>query len=1726
MASSGSPGTVPPGTPPIEREELERRIAEQQLRKVTAEADNEEEKRRRRGGKRELTDDERTERTRREEGLKVPLAITLQHMPADYTATQISATSRAFAAPTGGIITEGTTKKPEDIGALFGLIGGVKKLLERCRMQEARGSATQRVTGEGQPTPGVAPVSVDEVSQVLEALVFNTKVKLTIDEFRALGTIIKGKPTEGYRRKLQEAEAGGSTSVEVNMADALALYQWSGESHEGVFTAGHRQIKKDLEKKILGAVRTKMENDVFTYINPDGDMVSLDRVNEQLDAAGVKFNEYLVKVLGWMARDACQRTQQKYLEITKRIAPQRRYGRYAQVIGVEDPETQRKAREELKLWADAHAENLSEFRDRPDLSIYEYNMAMAWHKGADDREISKGSVLGASNPLWKMDICRHIIEEHMLKFRDHRLDRPNMQNETESQRELAQSIWDRLDNVVLRDERDGVYRRDDEHPILNSGQYKRDCDWQDFQVNGLPSQQTSTMAYVYRTWGAQPNSKIRGYDIMIGEVKSDDIREVSEMTARQRDMVLSVVRQTNPAVAAVTDITAAMLTDDVVKASGFYSKTNQYDTEAQRMAHARGELEAAIEDTRFTQQILGSVQRHTGRRVRHVDQLEWADITADVRADLGVDTPEGENTLKLRLAKTKLMHDVKRGAYIYLHTMFRKSRLDQSVDVKLRHRYVFDGGLADQTAKEMIGYELRAMATAEAGSLRVCGRPATEAEAEAIRRYAYAFKTNPQLVYSTKLMGSTQWQRINSPDMEDPAFTRERNMTINDMLLNLSSKEKEAMAAMVHEPTLNGETLVNMLANLERAYERRHTNLIRWSVKTSRETMELRNPWKEGEPTPMDYFTYDRATIEEWLKVSAPPNTPETEQDNYGYIRLLRLFGKYGDRLKQLRAVCDNPYAPLGHNLAFSPKNQAEREQMITEIAGDIFGKGEFGRIGKAIKDHAFQTFCEREGLDIKKEDSAEVAKAKKEKQEEAKKTWAFANESMQRAARDFYLFMQTVHAKYRGAGEEITLSNEWGQTGLQAEPADAGPMINALTSIDESGNVPLRVRPMTREEIDEKVRRPRERTPGYHNTVVMPGLSAEGAWANYQRGVSVLMEDPYAREYIKNIAANQAAYTQLIQERERGEVTQDRVQEILTLNGVSAEHEAATKMTQVMAGTRPFDIDDIETSLRDIKTNALRSTAAFYGLSREPEQLGILDEYMKEYSNAMLAQNRGNLREAINYLNRAYTQSKLLQYGEGAFDLRVMTLNTRGWAKKEYAEANPNKAAKKKGLQSSLDDFSAAWLTSRGEPIGDVLDENRPTYRLKLGWPPIAFPKLHRWLQDRFGFARREPRPEREDAEAMAGMGVVNSKLNNLSETAGDKTRGKFLGTSLVSGIAAVAGVIAAPFTGGASLLPALGAAAVSGLSLLPVTIAQRLRLGESWTRRAHDNIGDYNPGELNPDDSHTYISAYKKRMVGQSHAEALINSGDLSWGRFLRQNHGTFTWDRNLAKYNEALHILDPLTVNHILHASEATIGGGRDPLSIQNFYWDTIEARKLKRKAYESVGRHVEASYGNLANPTADETPEISRMYDVAQMAENRLKPENRGWWGTLLDATWIFSNTVGVNSAITNLVTYMDEHQTTTVTPGGATILGMDRVGPGFNNRSAQLLQRWGRHDKAGENTKMAIAKWTNLFQRPDQNNPIQTDVRSELIDSGYDRLFGETKPPGFEYRWFNQFPQAA
>ncbi|MCX6695570.1 MAG: hypothetical protein NTU61_04680, partial [Candidatus Altiarchaeota archaeon] len=1067
----------------------------------------------------------------------------------------------------------------------------------------------------------------------------------------------------------------------------------------------------------------------------------------------------------------------------------------------------------------------------------------------------------------------------------------------------------------------------------------------------------------------------------------------------------------------------------------------------------------------------------------------------------------------------------------------------------LRMRTLF-GGKVDTTLNNTIQYEMYQLSRDTDENITVDGRAGTPQEAAAIRRYAFALRDMPDLV--GQVFCTTQWRRISSQDATDPKFAEWRIRNFDDMLRSkvLDERSRDLISGLVNESPLNRTAFMHALLNIECRFTERTDEMMRIAVEKSRRGAEpLDNP-ETGER-----FNYNAQLSIEALKNGAPPHTPEDREEAWGRLTLLRLFGKYGDRMKPLRDDLGNPYAPFGKDLMYGKATKAQRDALIKELAADLYGpNAEFRFLGNAMKEESFQQHCKLLGLDIKKEDTPNEIARKMEGQKKEQQKWAFGEQSGTVAATQLYLFMQDVHSKFRPMGEQTQITNTNGRV-RDTFKAETNEIVGSIVNLEE-GKFRIRLREFSEEDAASRVVSPRTRTPGFVDTQILRGVSiVGGAWAHEQRAISLLTEDPYTRPFMLNLARNQNAFVEFTEERAASRMAGGRgfstiqIAQIIARNNIDQTHPAFIAVrTALDAGTN-VDVDAVEGMLSNIRDPAINAAAAHLGIVNvNPERFmewfksysnGLIDQNQAREMSRMAAESRGKrdlpkAREcdqkatqgfdlAVTKFTRAYSYAKSFEYRmdaanprlveSGVDDLRVVTLNKRGWARRDYADSMPY--SRKRTLQSqyqlALDDFTAAWMSSRGDDPSEVLNPGRWIFR-----------SIKRWWNDRFTNIRR-PVDLHEDVEAMSGISVMNGQLSNIASISGEDNRKWWLGTGFFASPAAAIGLTVAGAASGG--LAVLGAAAVSGVSIGLVVFSERLRLSEAWAERARDQL-DSTPTY----EGKEYTRFYQERRANVSAAETLVNSGDRSWIGFLRGNYATFSMSKSLGiaginRFNQAASVIDPLSHSHLLHASTAKIDQQQQhELLIQNMYSDTYDVRLLKRRALEGAGRYYESAWGALDNPLMPpaELPGLARMYDRAQTNFNI---STSGWTnvmsagagvltglgsgfllggpigagvgvGVAVATRLLGSRYVGQRWGISDFLNYWEEH------PDEVT-----SIRPGLNNRSAIMLLkaaaqetspmlRKGYVDAAKENWETARDKWRVSFQL--DRSIVKADALRDLL----------------------------
>ncbi len=1127
------------------------------------------------------------------------------------------------------------------------------------------------------------------------------------------------------------------------------------------------------------------------------------------------------------------------------------------------------------------------------------------------------------------------------------------------------------------------------------------------------------------------------------------------------------------------------------------------------------------------------------------------------------------NELIDSLAYTTLMEDTKTGIAMFTQTFYRKAGLDQDIDNNLRYRTMFRGGFDNRAAKPMMKYMLRDIACMPDEEFKPYGAQVTPEEADAIRKYAFALKDDLTIVCpimnSTQYQGIFSPDKGSPEEAAEMAGT-----IGDMMIGALTTVQKMRIQSLTNDTTIDGKALTMVLVKLNDMFQAEQDRLVKWGVETGTKKSTLDNLDATSGTMAQERFFYDKVWVMQAFKESAPPGTPEDKEDYWGRVRVAQLIGKYKTQLKPLRAHLGNAYAPIGFALAVAGKDipvvvngvqstvDVERDKVIHGLMTDLFGvegKDHFARIGAAVKTKAFQEWCRAKSLDVKAEDTkdqkeAKIAQQQAELEKNKGANWQFGELSSYEAARRVYLYMQEADAWFGSLAEHYDLTNSYGTT---IPPIETVVHTDDLfDGIMNPSNIRNRLRVQPGDEAAKYGESPKDPGHAYRNTVMAPGLIVEGQWPSERLDIQILTQEPYMRGFMMNIARCQSAYADSAKAVEQGAIRNNMAgfADILDSNGVPEGHtawsavKAYQELSEKLDGDAPVslaeagdildahhipkthearrklesgavgDAAEVAALLRknenmlgllgDIRGNALSITADEYGISGDMRHLGDVFKY---YGEGVIAQSEGRLNDSENAFKLAYSSSENLAYGEGAVDFRVHSLNARGWVKKAVAEqtvqAGPGKWKK---LQSSLDDFTAAWLISRGERPGWVLDENRPVYTWKGEWPQLRLPRLERWWNNRFNYSGAE-RVEGENAEAMAAMGLVNNEIGAIAalQSKNGKSRALKLGTGAA---AVVTGSAAATVASGGTAAPvalplAAAASAVTAASYGLVAFTERRWLANAWARRAHQEIGAYDPAALDPMDARSYIRASEQRTVGIIGAETLAKSADNAWLEGLRGSHITYDLDPALGMYREALGMLDPVTCNQILHTYRVDVPGADHGIDMRHIFVDTLAARALKRRVLESLNRFTEASWGALTQPVWTDAERaavpLAGVYDQAEK-NHRIRTMHRNNWGRFLDVISLGSilpwgTRAGEKDAVTDLTKFIKDHPD-----------DVQAAPPGCNNRSAKLLEKLGHTGVAAEQAEKARGKWAERYQ---QNQPVPQELaRLDLITDVSDRLNGQ------------------
>ncbi|MBD3387892.1 MAG: hypothetical protein GF416_02480 [Candidatus Altiarchaeales archaeon] len=421
----------------------------------------------------------------------------------------------------------------------------------------------------------------------------------------------------------------------------------------------------------------------FHFLDRDGHPANLQQVEDQLREQGVVFNSIFWDTLAWISRDEAIRNHMIYLIVKKRMGD-RVWGIQSLNHGLAHPS---KVKNALGRYHDAHGQTIAEIRRRRPGAVssadvagqswqemvhggygdaisdsYGRNIAMGWHKGGDDKLLQKGWVLGAGNAWWKFEMCMRMCTEFHMPFRNMVGQRLSLENMTEYDREIAEALWNRMNNNVTRDVSGRIvgHRR---YGFWVGARQFEDSDAKDHTIENVPSHEGATFDYVKRTWwgGVDPDTDevvlIRGYGLTVGDVWH--AREMgSYFRHSQRQVILNTVnralntidptRDQYTEVCQVTDADLAKTIPDmggsnvselVVQASRAVV-SGRGDDVSKRVAEetrlSEEELRIGIREERIERDVLAAanaVRRRGGKReARHLDQIDLEDVDEGVIA--------------------------------------------------------------------------------------------------------------------------------------------------------------------------------------------------------------------------------------------------------------------------------------------------------------------------------------------------------------------------------------------------------------------------------------------------------------------------------------------------------------------------------------------------------------------------------------------------------------------------------------------------------------------------------------------------------------------------------------------------------------------------------------------------------------------------------------------------------------------------------------------------------------------------------------------------------------------------------------------------------------------------------------------------------------------------------------------------------------------------------------
>ena len=1395
--------------------------------------------------------------------------------------------------------------------------------------------------------------------------------------------ILKATPKAGliHRTKIREKVAEGGDFSNVHAADALVLARQfyvtkkTKDAHE-IFGRLQTGMKKHLKDTFPNSATGG-----FREVLP---LVTLD----EMSLMGEKMDENYMLLHHYNAGDSAVRCHWSYLSSSNIYRADRNPVDKANSKGHASPQERAAHTAYISRYrrAAAHSkqqmENHRRFSDDPYDGEYYGKVAMTY-KGWQDPTQNKASATGTHglpDTLYNMDGV--MIEQAHSFFKDDESGELHYRsveheknvngelvpksvpgNKTNYGRWVSRCIWDRTNNVMrqnsLVDEK-----------IVNAAIVERDSLVGDFLIEGRPTFQDAALNYITKwgdvkvpgwkkygmkdNWGKREINDVvgEGYDVItaankvhtkakvlhVDEITSqfmDDGRVCAEIgheklfkrMVGERELTLDAEKN-GMSVEKYLDARAKKAAATISTTRPGFTENDLYlsmiDFEAARQGTTRLELVAkanglGISDKELAREILRErvcAKFATPAKVAEYRKLYNLNKDSEMKDFVAED-------LNARLANTRVQEDVRRGATINVKIMYESVRKEVwGDDADLRQRRVF----WDLTNKQKKEWE-------PAGDVTPFQIIHTEL-IEMARDKTLGFE-NRKMAWAlahfteetpSKTMCSDTWKRVNSPDnVTDPRRKSEVMANIVDRMFGVSPGVEELVKKLTGKGDVDPVTFVDTMHILEKRVTDRHLRVIDTAVLMS----------NKEEPQ----AGYYREVVDTWFKNSSPVGLPDDTQvegweseRSIARLRLARLFGKltdvggaqvsFGDRMAEIRDNnLPNPYAPFGTDLINdnSPQRQAVERDLMSELYRP---GGEFKCIGDAAKK-------------------------------------ANPNMSPQDVAKNVYIYMQVVGARYRAYGDVLLDHNSMGSTDFDNMKVRTNEVLASLRDFKDEHH--LYVSQADQTILNEKVVSPTH-DKVYANTTVVNGLKiGSGGWMNQHWAIREFERDSIMRPLIMNVAKKH-------DERRMGTFTGNVIDGAVEATAA----ELGIRLRKSATATPTMTSDDVCT---------------------KKENQALLN-FFQDYGDAVLLQTQQHHTKAKKKFNDALARTQNFDLSAAKINLMQETLMSLGQSKALVAHNSVDASHRVKHEDRIMPEVKFDKLSPKEREVftkhmGDAIDDFMAARAISRNENPELFMNRERhivgsvkhFFAERFdAFTSQEKKGEDPVANAMIGW--AHARLGEASQVTGKHSnRWAIIGAD-VAGAGAAAVILGSAAVGTAVVSNpvgwAVGAAAVSAATTATLVANARFAQAKIFAKRAQSiaaaqGLSSFSDEDFNGNDTLNYYEAMRDRRWRRFAADTLNEHGDNTIMNFLKQSAITKHMDASaMDSYRQAMHITDPVTSRQVMHGDIYNFHPNlREEQVLEHLSDDTFELAIQKRKGAQGCDEHFAALYGSLETDSSKMT-----------------------------------------------------------------------------------------------------------------------------------------------------------